>query len=85
MKKNNNIYMNTISRRLLTIVLGLVNSIIINRYFGPHLKGEYSYILNTINILAIVFNLGISQTYSTFIRKKVEDIKDIFMSIITVQ
>jgi len=67
------------------IVLGLFNSILINRFLGPSLKGEYAYVLNIVNMLAIVLNLGIYQSYSFYRRKGIPNIKEKYVDIFFMQ
>ena len=67
------------------IVLGLVGTIIINRFLGTELKGEYAYIVNIITILFTIFNLGIYQSYPFNKRKKLENIKFLYTNLIIKQ
>jgi O-antigen/teichoic acid export membrane protein len=67
------------------IILGLLNSVLINRFLGPSLKGEYAYLMNIVNILVILFNLGIYQSYPFFKRKGIERIRDKYLSIFSLQ
>ncbi|MDF2613513.1 MAG: hypothetical protein K0S71_1299 [Clostridia bacterium] len=63
------------------VILGLVTSIIINRYLGPSLKGEYAYVLNLINILSLVLNLGIYHSYPYNRKNSGVDIKNRYFGI----
>ena len=49
--------------KIILVILGMISSILINRYLGPTLKGEYSYTLNIFNILVLVLNFGLYQYY----------------------
>lgn len=55
------------------VLLGMLNSVFINRFLGPELKGQYSYILNIVNIAVLFLNLGIYQAYPYFKRKKLDN------------
>ncbi len=67
------------------LVLGVLSSVFINRYLGPSLKGEYAYLLNIIDLLVLILNLGIYHSYPFYKRKKVDDIQDKYTSIIAFQ
>lgn len=66
---NSNIGINFL-KKIATILSGLIFLILMTRYLGPQLRGEYAYIMNFVNILATIFNLGISLVLSNFIRNK---------------
>lgn len=68
-----NQYVFSLFSKGLMVVLGMLNSIFINRYLGPELKGQYSYILNIVNIAVLFLNLGIYQAYPYFKRQKLEN------------
>ena len=80
-----NQYIFSILTKVLIVFLGILSSVFINRYLGPTLKGEYSYILNIINIAVLVLNLGIYQSYPYFKRKYGEIIKSEYFNVVTVQ
>lgn len=63
------------------ILFGIFNTVFINRYLGPALKGEYAYILNIVNIIVLILNLGIYQSYPFFKRKIGDDIKNKYFNI----
>jgi O-antigen/teichoic acid export membrane protein len=65
--------------------LGLINSILINRYLGPALKGEYAFILNSVNILVLILNLGIYQSYPFFKRQNIEGLKEKYINNVSFQ
>ena len=80
-----NQYIFSIFTKVLIVILGILSSVFINRYLGPTLKGEYSYILNIINIAVLVLNLGIYQSYPYFKRKHGDVIKSEYFNVVTVQ
>ena len=61
-------YILSIIYKLILITLSFFNSILINRYLGPTIKGEYAYVLNIVNIIAIIIGLNISSSYPFFYR-----------------
>lgn len=66
-------------------VLSVFNGILINRYLGPNLKGEYAYYLNIVNLIVLIFNFGVYQSYPYFKRKKIADAKEKFFNILMLQ
>lgn len=62
-----------------TILSGAVSLMIISRYLGPTLRGEYMYLVNMVIVLTTIFNLGISLIYPQM-KKKWENAKELFIS-----
>jgi O-antigen/teichoic acid export membrane protein len=81
----NNQYVFSLLTKLCMVFFGLLSSVFINRFLGPALKGEYAYILNIVNILTLILNLGIYQSYPFFKRKSIEGIKDKYIQIFFAQ
>ena len=54
---------------MLTVIMGVLSSACVNRYLGPSLKGEYSYLINIVNIIVVIANLGFYQSYPNQKRK----------------
>ncbi len=81
-----NPYISTMITKLFFVLLGLVNAVLINRYLGPTLKGQYSVILNSVNLVVLVLNLGIYQSYP-YIKKKYgnDNLKDQYINIVFFQ
>jgi len=48
-------------------VTGIATSILIARYLGPELMGEYSYIIWLIGVIALVISLGLPNTITKFL------------------
>ena len=67
------------------ILFGFVTLILLNRYLGATLKGEYTYIINYTTIISAIFQLGISSVYSKFKRKKIDNCFEIFISLSLIQ
>lgn len=68
--KNN--YVNSLLTKAFVVFLGILTTVIINRYLGPAGRGEYAYILNIVNILVLLLNLGLYQSYPYY-RKNIEE------------
>ncbi len=81
----NNIYVNSVVSKLVYVLFSFINTILINRYLGPDLKGQYAYIMNIVNILVLVISLSIAQSYPFFFRKYGENIKQKFFNLIYCQ
>jgi len=78
-------YMYSLAAKGVHIVLGLLGTVFVNRFLGAELKGEYAYIINIINILFTIFNLGIYQSYPMNRRKKIENITYRYINLILKQ
>jgi len=78
-KMRKNPYIHTIGTKVILVILGLVNSILINRYLGATLKGHYSYVMNIVVLVAIFLNLGVYQGYSSFKKEKIPKVKEKFI------
>ncbi len=76
-----NKYIFSFMTKVIHIFFGIFNTVFINRYLGPALKGEYAYLLNIVNLLVLVLNLGIYQAYPFFKRKNIEEAKQKFINI----
>jgi len=77
MRKNP--YIHTIGTKVILVLLGLANSILINRYLGATLKGHYSYVMNIVIMTAIFMNLGVYQGYSSFKKEKIPNVREKFI------
>lgn len=67
-----NQYMFAVLTRCIGIVLGFLYTIVLSRYLGPSLRGEYSIVQNYANIAASVIGFGIYQAYP-FYKKKANE------------
>lgn len=67
--KNNNVYFVSVISKILLTFLTLINSILINRYLGPTLMGQYSLMINITSITALLLGLNITSSYAFFNRK----------------
>ncbi|TCT12853.1 putative polysaccharide biosynthesis protein [Natranaerovirga pectinivora] len=81
-----NSYAFSLITKVTLVFFGVLNTVFINRYLGPELKGQYEYILNIINIAVLILNLGVYQSYPY--KKRTDDQGDIrekYFAIIIVQ
>lgn len=71
--------------KITTAFLGVVGSALCTRYLGVEHKGEYTYIIQVVNVLVLVLNLGIYQSYSYNYRKYGKSILYKYITIFTCQ
>lgn len=83
--RNKNEYLTSILSKILLVGLAFVNSILINRYLGPELRGEYAFILNVANIFTIILGFNIATSYPYLSKKYGKDIFQKFVNIIFFQ
>jgi len=84
-KKTINLYKSSLIIKIVSVVLSFINTIIINRSIGIDARGEYAFIINTSNMCQLVLNCGIGYSYPYFVKKKVENIKQLFSKIVILQ
>lgn len=78
------IYGTTIFYKLIVVVLGFLNSILINRTLGVELRGEYTTITNWANLIQLFLNLGIGSAYPAIKRRYPEKSKPIFSTLVLI-
>ncbi len=78
--ENKKIYFWAVLSKIVIVLITILSTALINRNLGVNLKGEYAYVINIVNILEVVFSLGVGITYATFKRKSNVD-KNIFVSL----
>lgn len=81
----NNDYILSMISKAFNIVFGFFSLILLNRYLGTYIKGEYSTIINYVSIISSIFQLGISIIYSRFKRKNISNCYYIFTSLSILQ
>ena len=81
----NNDFTLSIIKKTSNIVFGFLTLILLNRYLGVTLKGEYTYIINYTVIISVILEVGISNVYGIFKRKKIENCFEIFISLTIIQ
>lgn len=60
----NNDYTLSVAVQLFTAVIGIVSSAFCTRFLGVRYKGDYNYITQISNIVVLILNMGIYQSYS---------------------
>lgn len=70
-----NPYFVSLITKINTIVLTFIGSVMLNRYLGPSLKGEYSFVLNYVNILSLILTLSITKAIPYFKKKYGDEIE----------
>lgn len=80
-----NEYLISVASKIIFVGLSFINSILINRYLGPTLKGEYAYILNISNIVTIIIGFNIASSLPYFMKKYGHDVKQKIINIIYFQ
>ncbi|MDY0933052.1 polysaccharide biosynthesis C-terminal domain-containing protein [Chryseobacterium sp. CFBP8996] len=68
-------------KKCFTILSGIIFLVLMTRFLGPSLRGEYAYIMNYVNIFATIFNLGISLVMPSYLRNKKDFTVDDFISL----
>lgn len=67
--------------KVCVILTTFLVSIFINRGLGVESKGEYAYVINFVELLYVLFSVGIGQTYSTFKRSVGDSVRGTFISL----
>lgn len=77
-------YGKTFVFKMLCVVIGFINSILINRCLGVALRGDYTTITNLASLLQLFLNLGIGSAYPALKRREGEKSKDIFTTLVLI-
>lgn len=77
-------YGKTVSYKLICVMIGFINSILINRCLGVSLRGDYTTITNWASLLQLILNLGIGTAYPAFKRRYKETSKTIFTTLVII-
>lgn len=80
-----NQYFISVIAKIVIIGSSFLSSVILARYLGPVLKGEYAYILNYVTIFSLILNLGFGQSYTYFKRKYGYEAKQHFVNLYYLQ
>lgn len=75
-------YGKTVFYKLICVIIGFINSILINRCLGVSLRGDYTTITNWASLLQLILNLGIGTAYPAFKRRYFNEAKTIFTTFI---
>ncbi len=84
MKNNKTLkmYIKTILYKLICVLVGFLNSILINRSLGVALRGEYTSITNWASLIQLFLNLGIGTIYPSIKRENNEEAKSIISTLL---
>ena len=74
-------YTLSVIAKLVTAIIGVASSAFCTRYLGVQYKGDYQYISQIANILVLVLNMGIYQSYSYNYKKYGQSIKPQYINI----
>jgi len=80
-----NDYIFSVFQKIMNILTGLVTVSLINRYLGPSLKGEYTYITNIVTVFAVVLGFGFYESYPFSKRKKKEKQLEAYLNVFIMQ
>lgn len=80
-----NDYIFSIFNKVVAIFAGIITSSLVNRFLGPELKGQYSYICNIVTLIAIIGNLGFYQSYPYSRRNDVKNCSEKYIDAFTIQ
>ena len=80
-----NDYVFSIINKGVSAITGFIVAALINRYLGPSLKGEYAYLMNVVNIAAIIGNFGIYQSYPKSYKDRILEVKNKYVSLVLSQ
>jgi len=84
-KITNSDYVFSLIQKITNIFTGIITIALINRYLGVSLKGEYEYILNVVNILNVIFGLGLYASYPYMKRQKMENQLHKYLNVFSLQ
>lgn len=59
-----NDYILSVLSKIITAMVGVISSAFSTRYLGVQYKGDYAYIVHISNIIVLILNMGIYQSYS---------------------
>lgn len=75
----NNAFFLTFVKKGFVVLNGIISLMLVARYFGPAMRGEYMFIVNVVIVGTTILNLGISLIYPHF-RKQDKRAKNLFVS-----
>lgn len=73
-KLTDNAYIYSVLAKIISILIGLVHSVLYTRYLGAELRGEASVIMNYAGLISLLLCFGIYQAYPYFKKKTGQDI-----------
>ena len=67
-----NDYLNAVISKFFIIFFSFLNTVVINRYLGLEMRGEFAYYLNIVNVISVFISIAISSSLP-FLRGKYGD------------
>lgn len=80
-----NIYVVSVIAKINIVIFTFIGTIILNRYLGPTLKGEYSYIINYVSIFSLILTFSITKALPYYSKKYGKEIENQFVNFIYLQ
>lgn len=75
-----NDYVLSMVNKIITVLTGFIATIFLTRYLGVVLKGQYTYILQVLQIITLVLSLGMGQSITYFYKLNGSKVVTKFMS-----
>jgi O-antigen/teichoic acid export membrane protein len=85
MKLIKNVYIFSVFSKINVIFFTIIGSIVISRYLGPSLRGEYSYSINYISIISLILSFSLTKAIPYFQRKYGESVYQEFINLSYIQ
>lgn len=79
-KITNNEYIFSVLAKMISILTGLLYSILFARYLGPELRGESAVILNNAELVSLVLCFGVYQAYPYYRKQSKEGLYEQFIN-----
>lgn len=80
-----NSYLHSLLSKALIVFLSFLNTIIINRYLGLELRGEYAFTLNYINIISLVLSFALTSSIPNIVSRFGESAGGVVLKLLHVQ
>ncbi|MGG1687206.1 polysaccharide biosynthesis C-terminal domain-containing protein [Pseudalkalibacillus sp. NRS-1564] len=82
MKFLKNIYVISVLTKINIVFFTFIGSILLNRFLGPTLKGEYSYIINYVSIISLILTFSITKALPFYMKQYGKEIEKQFINFI---
>ncbi|WP_297133228.1 lipid II flippase MurJ [Terrisporobacter sp.] len=80
-----NPYVFSMINKVVSILVGIITTSLVNRYLGSSLRGEYAFVINLVNVVAVIGNLGLYQSYGNSKRKNMKNQMEEYLNIFSAQ
>lgn len=84
-KITSNPYVFSMINKVVSILVGIITTSLVNRYLGSSLRGEYAFVINLVNVVAVIGNLGLYQSYGNSKRKNMKNQMEEYLNIFSAQ